>query len=255
MSSLTHVPQQSSRLPAEETGLEIIEAGLERRGILPVEELVITDSGMAIYRIRTSSTNGSLEKAIKRGSLDRIEATRVTLDALRVVSEMHDDKELEAHGDINPGNIFVDHDHDTAAISGFYNTVIDNKALAIPGLRAVLMGGRLQGPPRIERSFTAPEVIKGARPDSRSDVYEGARTILYALHGTELKPTVETDEFMGSLQAVPPPELSGDFPAATPNSIRFVVQHALDPRPENRPAMGELVNTVGSGLAELEAAA
>jgi serine/threonine protein kinase len=110
------------------------------------------------------------------------------------------------------------------------------------------------GKPRIEPGFTAPEVIKGGQPDSQSDVYEGARTLLFGLHGQTLNPTVEHDEFMNTLEAVPPPELSGDFPSRVPNGIRFVIQDALDPTPANRPAMGELVQTVADSL-PLEAAA
>lgn len=258
LQSLTHPPAQlRPRTPTGESGLEIIDTGLERNGILPVQEITITDSGLAIYRIRNSATNGSLEQAIKNGRLSWVEATRAALDALRVVSEMHDDRELEAHGDISPKNIFIDNARDTAAISGFHNSVVEDKALAIPALKAVLIGHHHSDAdqPHLEPAFTAPEIINGGQPDSKSDVYEAGRTLFYGLHGRALGATVEYEEFMDRLDPVPPPELSGDFPTRVPNGIRFVIQGALDPDPTNRPTMNELVNEAGEGLHHLEAAA
>ncbi len=233
-----------------DNGLEIIDAGLERHGIVPVDEITITQSGLAIYRVNTELTDGSLEKAIEAGAIDWIEATQVTLDALRLVSEMHEDKEIEAHGDINPKTIFIDRTHETGAVSGFYNTVIDEKALAIPSLKAVLIGAQAGEAhrPHVEPAFTAPEVINGSSPNSKSDVYEAARTLLYALRGTDLGPTVEYEEFMGRLDPAAPPELTGDFPSFTPTGMRIVIQSALNPHPQNRPTMDQLVSAIGQEL-------
>lgn len=250
--SSSHAKRQTQPVENPEiAGLEIIDAGLERQGMVPVDEITITDSGLAIYRIKAELTDGSLEKAIENKTLDWVEATKLTLDALKVVSEMHADHEIKAHGDINPSNILIDHVHDTAAISGFYNTVPDSKGLAIPSLRTVLIGSASQNVSEnmhLDPSFSAPEVINGAEPSSSSDVYEGARTLLYALHGRPIGNTVQYDEFMDRLEPVQAPDLSLGFPKQTPNNVRFIIQEALQPEPSERPSMAQLIDGVEASL-------
>lgn len=231
-----------------ESGLEITRAGLEGQGIVPVNEISLTDSGLAVYRVDRAKTDGTLEDVIENGSVSPTEAVSLTLGALKVVNELKA-QGLVAHGDISPKNVLFDRAHETGAISGFHNTRFGNEALAMIGVEPVLIGDEeLRHPLHLDPSFTAPEVVGGGLPDSSSDVYEAGRTLLYALHGRRLKPTVEYEEFMDTYEPVAPPDLSTDFPAFTPNSMRFAIQHALDPNPAERPDMGQLIGETGAGL-------
>lgn len=237
-----------------EAGFEITQAGLEGQGIIPVKEVTLS-GGLAVYKVDRALTDGTLEEVLENGSVGTIEAVELTLGALKVVEEMKH-QGLIAHGDISPRNVLADREHHTGAISGFHNARAGEGTLSVMGFRPVIIGDEGEVHPEdLNDSFTAPEILAGGLPDSRSDVYEAGRTLLYALHGKRLMPTVEYDAFMDMMQPVPPPELSGDFPSDTPNAIRFAVQKALDPRPDNRQTMSQLISAVGAELVSLKAAA
>lgn len=235
-----------------DSGLEIIkgfDAQLAEQGMVPVESIGLTGSGSAVYKINRALTDEPLDEALAKRLIDPHEATELVLDALKVVSEMYR-MGLDAHGGIRPGNIFVDTRHHTAAIGGFHTTEIGEKALSSFGLDVShINGGDLED--HVDLSFTAPELVLGAEPDQRSDVYEGARTIWFALRGSTPPPTVKYfDDFVGNgLEPVPAPDLSTGFPGDTSNGVRFAIQQALDPEPDNRQqSMERLIEEISTGV-------
>ncbi|HEX5455953.1 MAG TPA: hypothetical protein VFW77_01165 [Candidatus Saccharimonadales bacterium] len=237
-------PETSGRF---EAGLEIVDTKLDtlfaEKGIVPVSSVSLDDDGLAIYEIRRNFTQGSLDKALERGLINRGEALEVALDALQVVSEVQK-QGLLAHGNIQPHNIFLDGIHHTGVIGGFRINSASEKALVDMGVD--VSGLRSDEDEYMNLAFTAPEVVMGEVPDARSDVYEGARTLLYALSGKRPPPTVKYfDDVIGSpLEPARAPDLSTDFPMNTPNSVRFAIQQALDPKPDNRQTMQQLIEEV-----------
>lgn len=227
-------------------GLEIIEgfdSQLAEQGIVRVDGIKLTGTGQALYEINRALTDGSLDEALAKGLVSPRAATDLTLDALRVVSEMHR-MGLDAHGDIRPQNIFVDTDHHTAAIGGFHATAIGEEALSSFGIDVSHVSSGLQGDNDL--SYVAPEIVLGATPDQRSDVYEGARTLMFALRGSRPTPTVKYfDDIIGNeLEPAPAPDLSTGFPASTPDSTRYALQQALSPNPDERQSMGQLIEEI-----------
>lgn len=253
MSRLTLLPSHRiSQPPGPGSGLEIIEGldhHLAEQGIVRVESINLTDSGHALYEINRSLTDGSLDEALSQGLVDREEAVLLALEALRVVNEMHK-MGLDAHGDIKPQNIFVDERHHTAAIGGFHTSEMGEKALEAFGVDVSHIRG-VEEENYIDLSYTAPEVVLGATPDAKSDVYEGARTLMHALSGGRRPaPTVKYfDDVIGNgLEAVQPPDLSTEFPVTTPNATRFAIQQALNPNPDGRQSMEQLVEEVAGNV-------
>ncbi len=248
--SASHTPALISPLEVN-SGLEIIEGldtQLAEQGIVRVENIRLTGSGGAVYEISRALTDGSLDEALREGTLSREQATKLTLDALTVVSEMHR-MGLDAHGNIRPQNVLVDTNHHTAAIGGFHVTAMGEEALSSFGIDVShISGGNLEG--EIDLSFVAPELVLGADPDQKSDVYEGARTLLFALSGKRPTPTVKYfDDIQGNnLEPAPAPDLSTGFPAATPDATRYALQQALSPNPNDRPTMGQLVKEIDTGV-------
>lgn len=240
----SHTPQATQPSPHEtHSGLEIIEgfdSHLAEQGIVRVEGIRLTDSGQALYEINQALTDGSLDEAIGKGIIGPHAATDLTLDALRVVSEMHK-MGLDAHGDIRPGNIFVDTNHHTAAIGGFHATAVGEEALSSFGIDVSHISSDMSE--GTDLSYAAPELVLGGEPDQKSDVYEAARTLLFALRGSLPPPTVKYfDDIIGNeLEPVAAPDLSTGFPAGTPDSARYALQQALSPNPGERQSMGQLI--------------
>lgn len=228
------------------SGLEIIEgidSQLAEQGIVRVEGIKLTNSGQALYEINQALTDGSLDEAIKNGLISPQAATGLALDALRVVSEMHQ-MGLDAHGDIRPKNIFVDTNHHTAAIGGFHATALGEEALSSFGIDVSHISSDMaEG---TDLSYAAPELVLGGEPDQRSDVYEAARTLMFALRGSLPPPTVKYfDDIIGNdLEPVVAPDLSTGFPAGTPDSTRYALQQALSPNPDERQSMGQLITEI-----------
>lgn len=251
MSRLTQPGYRTSQPPGPGSGLEIIE-GLDHhfaeQGIVRVESINLTDSGHALYEINRSFTDGSLDEVLSQGILDPEKAVLLALEALHVVNEMRR-MGLDAHGDIKPQNIFVDERHHTAAIGGFHTSAMGEKALEAFGVDVSHIRGA-DGGNYIDLSYTAPEVVLGATPDTKSDVYEGARTLMHALSGVRPSPTVKYfDDVIGNgLEAVRPPDLNTEFPVTTPNATRFAIQQALNPNPDERQSMEQLVEEVAGNV-------
>ncbi len=247
----SHTPATNPSPLEVGSGLEIIEgfdAQLAEQGIVRVENIRLTHSGGAVYEISRALTDGSLDEALKSGTLSTEQATLLTLDALRVVSEMHR-MGLDAHGDIRPRNVLVDTKHHTAAIGGFHATALGEEALSSFGVDVShVSGGDLEG--STDLSFAAPELVLGAEPDQKSDVYEGARTLLFALSGKRPPLTVKYfDDIQGnSLEPVAAPDLSMGFPADTPDTTRYALQQALSPNPDERQSMGQLVEEISGNV-------
>jgi serine/threonine protein kinase len=198
---------------------------------------------------RKSFVDGSLVEAKSAGWIN---ATALTLEALKGVHEMH--QQGLVHGDISPENVRVDTGSRSAAISGFRNTIIGNEARAALGLNPNLVNTAKAHVSQavLNPDFTAPEILNGSLPSTQSDVYEAARTLAYAINGSVRRESVEYDEFSGQWIALTPE--SDDLRPKVPNGVRFAIQHALDPQPGYRQTMSQLIGTVGEELGRLEPA-
>ncbi|HEX5797229.1 MAG TPA: hypothetical protein VFX86_02465 [Candidatus Saccharimonadales bacterium] len=233
-----------------------LDSQLEEQGFARVEGIHITGPESAIYAISRYLTDGSLREAMEDGLVSHEEASALTLNALRLVSNLHREG-LKAHGNISPDSVLVDRAHETGALSGFRDALTDDRQLSsVLAIPEHPEGEGYTG--AIDLSFTAPEVVMGGLPDVKSDVYSGAKTLSYALSGIRPQPSVRYfDDVIGNhlIPASAPDvtDLSTGLPEDTPSATVFALQQAMDPDPERRPSMGQLIEEINTGIYPLPA--
>lgn len=101
----------------------------------------------------------------QKGALPQSEACRVARQAALGLARLHGMQ--QAHGDVRPANIWVD----ASGTVKLLQFPLSRDPLAPPvDWRRLLSSADAKVPP--EADFVAPELISGAQPDARSDIYE-----------------------------------------------------------------------------------
>jgi predicted Ser/Thr protein kinase len=162
----------------------------------------------------------SLSELVRaHGTLDDVAAARVWASIADALDAAHERGVL--HRDVKPGNIVVDADGQAH--------LIDFGIARRTGEATLTLAGSVLGTP----DFLAPEVARGGRATPRSDAWQLAATIGYAL--TASPPHGEHADAMAGLRAA----ALGAPPTHLPRKSAHVtlLRAALDPDPARRPTL------------------
>ena len=162
----------------------------------------------------------SLSELVRaHGTLDDVAAARVWASIADALDAAHQRGVL--HRDVKPGNIVVDADGQAH--------LIDFGIARRTGEATLTLAGSVLGTP----DFLAPEVARGGRATPRSDAWQLAAAIGYALTGSP--PRGEHADAMAGLRAA----ALGGPPTHLPRTSahRNLLRAALDPDPARRPTL------------------
>ncbi|WP_288799810.1 serine/threonine-protein kinase [uncultured Arsenicicoccus sp.] len=186
-----------------------------------LDALVLDDQRVVV--VLTLAEGGSLSDLVRsRGHLTPSEVVSVLLGLATTIRDLHGARLV--HGDLSPGNVLLDAAGrplvgDLGTLSAFDEAVED---------------------PWGTTGFVAPDVVAGGEPTAASDVYSLGALAWYALVG-EARPA-----------ATDPRELDARVPD-TPAELLDVVRACLAPRPDDRPEVGDLVDSLAAlGSAPVE---
>ena len=128
-----------------------------------------------------------------------------------------------SHGDIKPGNIFLDPDTGRVVLSDF-GTVILGEGAA-PGMRMALNTPL--------PTYSAPERSQGSPPNLRSDIYSLGVLLYDMLTGTAPFNALEKTSVHAKQVTSAPPNPSAVNPNV-PANLNAIILKALTPHPEGR---------------------
>lgn len=163
------------------------------------------------------SLRGLLEA---RGRLSEAEAIRYGLQAAVALEYAHAAGII--HCDIKPENLMVD-EQGAAKLTDFGVSLTVNRTMTPDQARDIL--GTL--------AYLAPEVIQGAPPDPRSDVYSLALTLYELVAGRVPFEGATPAAIAGQRLARPAPPLRTLAPEASP-ALESALARALSPNPDGR---------------------
>jgi len=163
------------------------------------------------------SLRGLLEA---RGRLSEAEAIRYGLQAAAALEYAHAAGII--HCDIKPENLMVD-EQGAAKLTDFGVSLTVNRTMTPDQARDIL--GTL--------AYLAPEVIQGAPPDPRSDVYSLALTLYELVAGRVPFEGATPAAIAGQRLARPAPPLRTLAPEASP-ALESALARALSPNPDGR---------------------
>ncbi len=162
---------------------------------------------------------GSLESRLEaQRRLPPAEAARVVGEILRALEEA--EAQGVVHCDVKPANVLLD--------VGGTAKLTDFGQAALAELRSGALGGGLPGSP----AYQAPEVLAGAAPTARSDLWSVGVLAYRALAGREPFTAEDVVGLYFAIHDEPPEALPPDVPAGW----REVLARLLAKRPEDRPA-------------------
>jgi len=162
----------------------------------------------------------------QKGPMTQSEACRIARQAALGLARLHGMQ--QAHGDVRPSTIWVD-SNGTVKLLQF--PLATDPTAAPVDWRRLLSTADAKAPP--EADFIAPEIISGARPDARSDIYELGCSLYTMLTNTPPFPAKSLrDKLEGHLRGQPRPieELN---PAISP-ALGKVVNYMMVKKPEMR---------------------
>jgi hypothetical protein len=163
----------------------------------------------------------TLADRLKEGPLPYAETIDFALQIARALR--HAARYDVVHGDIKPGNILLAGDG-TVKLSDF------GLARRLSGRRAG-PAGPITGTPH----YLPPEVVAGAEPDVRSDLY-ALGVMLFEMTFGRRPYTVETGKLRDQIEAhrSAPPEFPDPWPADLPHRWRRVLVKLLEKEPKDR---------------------
>jgi eukaryotic-like serine/threonine-protein kinase len=135
----------------------------------------------------------------------------------------HAHRQGVVHRDIKPANVLVDLASATVKVADFGIARITDAARTRTGL--------MLGTP----SFMAPEQMAGGRIDGRSDLYSLGVMLFQLLTGVLPHASESMARLMFAIANEPAPDLRSLRPEL-PETLARVVAHALEKRPDRRPA-------------------
>ena len=128
-----------------------------------------------------------------------------------------------SHGDIKPGNIFLDPDTGRVVLSDFGAVILGEGAS--PGMRTALNTPL--------PTYSAPERSQGSPPNLRSDIYSLGVLLYDMLTGTAPFNALERAS-VHAKQVTSAPPLPSDVNPNIPSNLNAVILKALTPHPEGR---------------------
>ncbi len=199
-------------------------AAVSHPAVCPVHE-VGEDAG-TLYIAMQLLEGESLAQRLERGALPAAEATRIALDVLGALEDVHG-RDL-VHRDLKPSNLFLT-PHGVQILDFGVATLLPSPTGELDETASHLtQEGTLVGTPR----YMSPELVKGDPVDARSDLFAVAAILYEMLSG---RPAFQGGTMVEVLHATlyeEPPALGGSPTAA---ALDRVVRRGLAKRPEQRP--------------------
>ncbi len=202
-----------------------------------------TDEGNAFLVMEFLNRGSLADRLATQGPIEWSEAVKFTIQLSGALETSHRAGVL--HRDIKPGNILL--------------SSLGNAKLCDFGI------ARLQGAPETQSSVVTaslahapPDIVSGARPDARSDVYSLASTMFELVAATPpfVRPTDESMvPILARIAQDPVPTLPE---SQLPTAVYQVVQRAMAKEPAERPAtaveFGELLINAQRQLGQMPTA-
>jgi len=208
---------------------------LNHPNVVKVFDFGQTVDGLFFYAMELLEGEDLEKKVLREGPLAPHEAARIASQVARALVEAHS-KQI-VHRDIKPGNIIVTPlcgEKDLVKVLDF-GLARMTPAIDEPTLTRV---GWVGGSP----AYISPEIAKGERGDSRSDIYSLGCVLYFLLCG---RPPFEHDNLGALLNAhltetVVPPSRRSE--ASFPRALDRIVLRCLEKEPSNRyPTAQELL--------------
>jgi serine/threonine protein kinase len=201
-----------------------------------VTDFGITPAGVAFLVMELLEGHGLDEELVARGRLPLARCVEVAVPVCRVLAAAHEAGII--HRDIKPSNVFLG-----LTPGGEVVKLLDFGIARISGEldQQLTMEGIVLGTP----AFIAPERVRGAAYDGRSDVY-GVAAMLYRMLSGHL-PFADT---VGDPQAMLSAKLSSDpvplraLDPAIPAPVEAVIMRGLSLEPRQRPTAAAFADQV-----------
>jgi DNA-binding response OmpR family regulator len=201
-----------------------------------VMDFSVTPEGVAFLVMELLEGHGLDEELVARGKLPLARCVEITVPVCRALAAAH--AAGIVHRDIKPSNVFLSLD-----AAGEVVKLLDFGIAKLSGDaeldRPLTVEGIVLGTP----SFIAPERVRGAAYDGRSDVY-GVGAMLYRMLSGHL-PFAETGgdaHALLSAKLVSDPRPLRELDPALPPAVEAVVMRALRRDPTQRPAAAALAD-------------
>lgn len=162
----------------------------------------------------------------QKGALPQSEACRVARQAALGLSRLH--AMQQAHGDLRPANIWVD----AGGTVKLLQFPLSRDPLSAPiDWRRLLSTADAKAPP--EADYVAPELLSGAKPDARSDIYQLGCSLYTMLTNRPPFPATSLREKLeGHLKGQPTP-IEQINPSVAP-ALGKVVAYMMSKKPDMR---------------------
>lgn len=172
------------------------------------------------------------EVLAKEAPLDTARAVALMLQTADAVAAAHDAGII--HRDLKPANIFIVQNSDVPAVVkvlDFGIAKLATESLDDEDSKALTLVGVMIGTPR----YMSPEQCDGAELTPAADVYS-LGVILYEMLSGVVPFSGSTPLAIAMKHASEPPRLPSEYVTSIPPALEEVVLHALEKRPEDRPA-------------------
>lgn len=191
------------------------------------------------------SRHGDISDYLKRNpGLSRLDKMKLICQVACGLEYLHSRAPPVCHGDVKPGNVLIN-DRLEAMVTDF----------GLSRLHMDLGAGVFTASETVTGTFTymAPELVKGERPSSTTDVYAFGRLALAVMSGREPFAGLSQIEVLRRLisEGMPTPE---DHPGlASSDPLWSLMRRCWDPAPQARPTMLEVIQELRNGMRHEEA--
>ncbi len=189
--------------------------------VVAVHDSGVTDDGRLWLAMELLEAGSFADRLHRNGPLGWPEAVDAVIQVAGALGAAHAIGTL--HRDLKPGNLLV---------GPFGEAKLGDFGIAALGDSATTTGSA-----GFTIAYVAPEVLRGAQPDERADIYGLASTLYALIAGTSpfsIEPGQPVAAAVMRVLESDPPRLAG-----VPDELAVIVQQALAKLPEDRPQTAE----------------
>src|SRR5262245_7805636 len=205
-------------------------SALSHPGIITIHE--VGEEGATLFIVMELASGRTLRRRLAEGPLDVREAARVgaqIADALHVAHMRG-----IVHGDVKPENVMLQPDHGLKLLDfGIARRLTANTAAVTGSLDSCSAPSHVRMPPSGTLPYMAPELLRGADGDARSDLYSLGVLLYEAAAGRRPFTAADGAALVQEVIGDRPPPLSSLAPAVS-GEFASIVHRLLAKRPADR---------------------